>query len=85
MGKKKSNKIFIKKKSVFDEKRFDIDGVYNRQNDRIWAPSREQADANDGIHRKTKFPQSVIVWLGACYDGATHPVIIEKGTINHQR
>ena len=74
------------KKILFsDEKKFDIDGVYNRQNDRIWAPCREQADANGGIHRKTKFPQGVMVWLGACYDGVTRPVIIEKGTINHQR
>ncbi|CAF5161155.1 unnamed protein product, partial [Rotaria magnacalcarata] len=40
-----------------DEKKFDIDRVYNRQNDRIWAPSREQTDADEEIHRKIKFPQ----------------------------
>ena len=40
-------------------------------------------DAYAEIHRKTKFPQSVMVWLGACYDGVTRPVIIETGTINH--
>ena len=62
-----------------------MDGLYNRQNDRIWAPSREQADANGGIHRKTKFPQGVMVWLGTCYEGVTRPVIIEQGTINHQQ
>ncbi|CAF1247066.1 unnamed protein product [Didymodactylos carnosus] len=49
------------------------------------APSREQADVNGGIHRKTKFPQGVMVWLDACYDGITRPIIIEQGTINHQR
>ncbi|CAF0740495.1 unnamed protein product [Didymodactylos carnosus] len=76
----------LSRKILFsDEKRFDIDGVYNKQNDRIWAPSREQADLNGGIHRKTKFPQGVMVWLGVCHDGVTRPVIIEKGTIDHRR
>jgi transposase len=76
----------LSKKILFsDEKRFDIDGVYNRQNDRIWAPNREQADAMGGTHRKTKFPHGVMIWLGVCYNGVTRPVIIEKGSINHQR
>lgn len=39
-----------------DEKKITIDGKYNRQNDRILAPTRKQADANGGTHRKTKFP-----------------------------
>ena len=26
-----------------------------------------------------------MVWLGVCYTGVTRPVIIEGGTINHQR
>lgn len=68
-----------------DEKRFDIDGIYNKQNDRIWAPNRLQADINGGTHQKTKFPTGVMVWLGVCYFGATRPVIIEKGTINTAR
>ena len=68
-----------------DEKRLDLDGVYNRQNDRIWASSREQADVSGGTHRKRKFPQCVMVWLGACYEDVTCPVIIENGTINHER
>ena len=28
-----------------DEKMFDIDGVYNSQNERIWAANRMEADA----------------------------------------
>ena len=44
-----------------DEKRFDIDGVYNRQNDRIYAPSRQEADSNGGVHGKSKYPQDVCV------------------------
>lgn len=68
-----------------DEKRFDIDGVYNVQNDRIWAPSRKEADERGGIHQKRKFPQSVMVWLGACSKGITPLVIFEQGTVNHDR
>ena len=37
-----------------DEKMFDIDGVYNFQNERIWAPSRADADAKGGIKQIQK-------------------------------
>ena len=40
-----------------DEKMFDIDGVYNSQNDRIWAVNRADADIRGGIRQKRKFPQ----------------------------
>ncbi|CAF4448685.1 unnamed protein product [Didymodactylos carnosus] len=84
-ARKNVRKSLVRKILFLDEKRFDTDGVYNRQNDRIYAPNREQADENGGIHRKTKFPQGVMVWLGVCYDGVTRPVIIENGTKNHQK
>ena len=32
-----------------DEKLFDIDGVYNSQNDRIWAVNPSTTDTKDGI------------------------------------
>jgi hypothetical protein len=54
-----------------DEKFFDIDGVYNAQNDRVWAANH--ADA----------PQKVMVWLGACSKGVTPLVILDEGTGNH--
>ncbi len=38
-----------------DEKMFDIDGVYNSQNDRVWAVNRAEADKKDGIKQKRKF------------------------------
>ena len=41
-----------------DEKLFDIDGVYNVQNDRVWAPSRVEANEGGGIKMKRKFPPS---------------------------
>ena len=62
------------------EKMFDIDGLYNSQNERIWAPSRADADANGGIKQIQKFPKKVIVWLGACSKGVSPLLIFEEGT-----
>ena len=39
----------------FDEKLFDIDGVYNVQNDRV------ETNKNDGVMRRRKFPEKVMV------------------------
>ncbi len=66
----------------FDEKLFDIDDVYNSQNDRIWAASRAEADKNGGIKEKRKFPQKFMVWLGACSKGVTPLVILDEGTVD---
>lgn len=68
-----------------DEKMFDINGVYNSQNDRIWAPNRDAANAKGGIKPLQKFPQKVMVWLGACSKGVTPLVILDNGTVNHTR
>jgi transposase len=45
-----------------DEKKFTINGVYNSQNTRIWAPTRSEADLQQ-IHQKRKFPSSLMVWM----------------------
>ena len=66
-----------------DEKFFDIDGVYNSQNDRVWAVNRADADEKGGIKQKRKFPQKVMVWLGACSKGVTPLVILDEGTVDH--
>ena len=68
-----------------DEKMFDLDGIYNAQNDRIWAINREDADKKGGVKQNRKFPQKVMVWLGACSKGLTPLVIFDRGTVNHQR
>ena len=44
-----------------DEKYFDLDGVYNVQNDRVWAISRAEVDRQGGTHQKTSFPSNVMV------------------------
>ena len=68
-----------------DEKFFDLDGIYNAQNDRIWAVSREEADKKGGVREKTKFAMKVMVWLGVCAKGFTAPVILDDGTMNAER
>ena len=49
-----------------DGKLFDIDGIYNSQNNRIWTGSRVEADKRDGVKQNRKFPQKVMVWLAVC-------------------
>ena len=68
-----------------DEKMFDIDGVYNSHNDRIWAVNRAAADAKGGIRRKCKFSQKVMVWLGVCRKGVSRLVIFESDTLDHDQ
>ena len=63
---------------------FDLDGMYNTQNDRVWAVDRAEADREGGVKQKRKFPQKVMVWLGACSKGVTPFVILDKGTVNHE-
>ena len=68
-----------------DEKMFDLDGMYNAQNDRIWAVNREEADKRGGDQQKRKFPQRVMVWLGACSKGLTPLIILDERTMDHRR
>ena len=39
-----------------DEKMFDLDGIYNSQNDRIWTVNREEANRRGGKKQQRKFP-----------------------------
>ena len=47
----------------------DVDGPYNLRNDGVWAPSRSEVNERGGIDEKRKFPQKIMVWLGACSRG----------------
>ena len=44
-----------------DEKYFSLEGIFNRQNERVYAASRQEADAQGGIHEKTKYPKRIMV------------------------
>ena len=65
-----------------DEKLFDIDGIYNSQNDRIWAVSRVEADKRAGVKQKQKFPEKVMIWLAVCSKGVSTIGIFDQGTID---
>ena len=66
-----------------NEKIFDIDGVYNSQNERIWAANRMEDDAKGGIKRRRKYPQKVMVWLAVCSQGVFPVIIFGDGTLDH--
>ena len=68
-----------------DEKMFDIDGVYNLQNDRIWAVNRQEADKAADRKQKRKFSEKVMVWLGVCSKGIPPLVILGRESMNHER
>jgi len=68
-----------------DEKLFDLDGIYNSQNDRVWAVDREEANRKGGTKKQRKFPQKVMVWLAVCSEGVSPLVVFEKGTLDHHR
>ncbi|CAM4980319.1 unnamed protein product [Rotaria socialis] len=66
-----------------DEKFFNIDGVYNSQNDRVWAVDRVDADEKGDIQQRRKFPHKVMVRLGAFSKGITPLVILDERTVDH--
>ena len=66
-----------------DEKYFNINGVYNCQNDRVWTVNYTDAEETGGIKQTRKHPQKVMVWLGACFKGITPLVILNEGTVDH--
>ena len=63
-----------------DEKKFTVDGGLNRQNDVVYANSRQEADQNGVLHGVNKYPISVMVWCGLTLNGAIKPYFIEKNT-----
>ena len=83
MGSNKFSKRGHYDNSLLDEKFFDIDGVCNSQNDRVWAVDRTDADKKGSIKQRRKFSQKVMVWLGACSKGITPLVIFDERTVDH--
>jgi len=68
-----------------DEKYFSIEGIFNRQNDRIYAVNRLEADKQGGTRQESKYPKRIMIWLGACQNGLTAPIIFKPGeTLSHK-
>lgn len=68
-----------------DEKSFDLDGMYNRQNRRFYTATRDDANVNVEVHRKRNFSAGVMVWLGSCSQSVTRQVILESETMDSDR
>ena len=85
MGQNKFRKRRHIKNPVFGQKIFDIDGVCNVHNNRMWAVDREEADEKGGRKQKRKFSQKVMIWLRVCSKGVRPLVILDKDTIDHDR
>jgi hypothetical protein len=62
---------------------FDIDGIYNTRNDRIWTTDRQHVNRETVILQWQKSPQKLLVWLAACLQGVTPLVMFEKATVDH--
>ena len=54
-----------------DQKIFTRNGYFNPKNDVIWADSRYDANEAGGYHETEEFPVSVMVALGATWNGLT--------------
>ena len=51
-----------------DEKMFDIDGIYNSQNDRVWAVDCTEGHKKGRIKQKGKFPQKSHSLAGSMFE-----------------
>ena len=80
-----SKQYDIRKWLLSDEKFFDIDGVYNSENDGICPLSRAEANKQGDLPKKRKFPARVMMWMGAYPKDVTPLMILDKDTINHER
>jgi hypothetical protein len=62
-----------------DEKMFTVNGGLNKQNQIVYAESREHANQMGAIFEKTKYPMSVMIWCGLTFNGATEPYVLAVG------
>ena len=69
---------------TLSEKWFDQDGQYNRQNDCVYAESREAANEDFGTRPVHKFPFKVMVWAGITFNGVTG-IVIRRGLLHRKR
>ena len=67
-----------------DKTVFDLDGIYNGENDCIWAVNRKEPNRR-GEKKARKVCRKVIVWLAICLEGIAPLVLFEKGTLDYHR
>jgi hypothetical protein len=62
-----------------DESVFPIDGYLNKQNTRIYAKKKSDISDYEILNQRSKFPASLMVWFGVCYNGKLPPIFLENG------
>ena len=62
---------------------FDLGGIYNCENDRIWIVNGEEANRRGGKKQQGKIAEKVMVWLAVWSGGAASLVLFENGTLDH--
>lgn len=63
---------------------FDINDIYNTQNQRISAACLAEANRKDGIKMRQNFPTKVMLWLGVFSKEVTPLIVFEqKETVDH--
>ena len=60
---------------------FDLDGIYNSQNYRIWAVNREEANWRGDKKQQRGFPEKVMVWS----ESVAPLVLFEKDILDHHQ
>ena len=64
---------------------FDRHGIYNSENDHIWAINRRKANRRGGRKQQGKFAEKVMVWLTICLENVVFLVLFKKGALDHHR
>ena len=72
-------KMIVRSSCSAIKKYFSINGICNRQNDRVYAANRQEADKHGGTKPMVKFSKKIMIWLGASYKDLTAPIIFEPG------
>lgn len=62
-----------------DEKMFNIEEKFNRQNDKIYAHSSREAQEKIGRVERGHHPSSIMVWWGVSYEGTTKIHFCQQG------
>ena len=62
---------------------FDLDGIYNGENDRIMAVTREKTNRRGGKKHQGKFAGKVMARLAVCPEGVSPLVLFEKDALDH--
>ena len=55
-----------------------LDGIYNSQNDRIWAIIRGKVNQSSRRKQQGKFAEKVMVWLAVCLENVVPLFYLEK-------